>query len=322
MSLYFFSPEECEKHEMGANHPESPARLKAIKDALIRDNLWDQLSHQTAKLALEEELALGHAPDYVRKVFDSSPDSGYQVLDPDTSMNAHSLHAARLATGAAIQSVDAIFAQLDNISKQPDNTSKEDSQGITQAFCSVRPPGHHAEYDRAMGFCLFNSIAVAAKYAKQNYGLNRIAIVDFDVHHGNGTEHIVANDETILLISSFQWPFYPNSGIPPLAPNIHNVPLDAFTDSDAIRNIWRENILPLLDEFQPELVLVSAGFDAHKDDPLAQLNFVEDDYAFFATHLKQVAQQHANGRLLACLEGGYNLNALGNSVAKFIGALI
>ena len=304
MSLYFFNPPQCKLHEMGSEHPESPARLGAIEDTLQNHPVWEQLHQKSLdQLVSSDIIALAHDKEYVNFLFESSPQSGYKVLDPDTKINPQSVDASHRAVSAAIQAIDEVFAQPST---------------INQAFCNVRPPGHHAEANKAMGFCLFNTVAVAAKYAKQKYSLSRIAIVDFDVHHGNGTEDIVANDDSILLLSTFQSPLYPDSGIPASAPNILNYPLPPASGSDAIHELWNSTLLPELESFQPELLLVSAGFDAHRDDPLAQLNFTSQDYYFFAEELKNIAEKYAQGRLVACLEGGYHLQALAKSTLRFI----
>ncbi len=301
--MHYFTHVTCKKHEMGAGHPECPERLTSIESYLKQANLWSKLSHCQAESINPELLQLAHEQGYVQSVFDQSPQQGYVSLDADTTMNAHSLDASLLAAGAAVQAVDAVFDIADE---------------QQQAFCAVRPPGHHAESDRAMGFCFFNSIAIAALYAIQQYDLKRVAVVDFDVHHGNGTENILAGNDKVLFISTFQHPLYPGSGVPASSNNIINFPLEAYSGSEIVRNLWQTQVIPYLNNFQPELLLVSAGFDAHAEDPLAQLNFQDDDYRFFAEQLKQVADSHCNGKMVACLEGGYNLSALGRSVCQFL----
>ncbi len=288
---------------MGTGHPECPERLSSIEEHLKKANLWNKLLHQKAEPINPELLQLAHHQSYVQSVFDQAPQEGYVSLDADTTMNAYSLDASLRAAGAAVQAIDSVF----------DTTGDRN-----QAFCAVRPPGHHAESDRAMGFCLFNSVAIAALYAIQQYNLNRVAVVDFDVHHGNGTENILAGNDRVLFISTFQHPLYPGSGVPASAKNVLNFPLEAYSGSDVARNLWQTQITPYLNNYQPELVLVSAGFDAHAEDPLAQLNFQDDDYRYFAEQLKLIADTHCQGKMVACLEGGYNLNALGRSVCQFI----
>jgi acetoin utilization deacetylase AcuC-like enzyme len=218
-------------------------------------------------------------------------------IDPDTSINVHTWDAALRAAGAALAATDAVMAgELNN------------------AFCSVRPPGHHACRDQAMGFCFFNNVAVAARYALERHGLQRVAIVDFDVHHGNGTEDIVAGDTRILMVSFFQHPFYPYGGADSTASNLLNLPVPAHTKGDAVRALVSTQWLPRLHAFKPELILISAGFDAHREDDLGQMGLVEDDYAWITRQLMDVADRHASGRIVSCLEGGYRLDALARSV--------
>jgi acetoin utilization deacetylase AcuC-like enzyme len=225
-------------------------------------------------------------------------------IDPDTSINMHTWDAALRSAGAAIAATDAVMAgELGN------------------AFCAVRPPGHHACRDKAMGFCFFNNVAVAAHYALDRHGLQRVAIVDFDVHHGNGTEDIVSGDDRILMVSFFQHPFYPYGGAGSGAPNLLNTPVPAYTRGDTIRELVTDSWIPRLDAFKPELVLISAGFDAHREDDLGQMGLVEDDYAWITQQLKDVAARHAKGRMVSCLEGGYNLDALARSVEAHVRVL-
>jgi acetoin utilization deacetylase AcuC-like enzyme len=219
-------------------------------------------------------------------------------------MNTHSWSAALRAAGATLAATDAVMAgELEN------------------AFCAVRPPGHHACRDRAMGFCIFNNVAVAAKYALERHGLKRVAIVDFDVHHGNGTEDIFAGDERVLMVSFFQHPFYPYSGADSRAPNMVNLPVPAYTRGPVVRELIEQHWIPRLEAFKPEMIFISAGFDAHREDDLGQLGLVEADYAWITARVKEIANKHANGRIVSSLEGGYNLSALGRSVEAHIRVL-
>jgi acetoin utilization deacetylase AcuC-like enzyme len=228
----------------------------------------------------------------------------HSYLDADTAINRHTWRAALRAAGAALAATDAVMAgEIDN------------------AFCAVRPPGHHACRDQAMGFCFFNNVAIAAKYAVERHGLQRVAIVDFDVHHGNGTEDIVAGDERILMVSFFQHPFYPMGGSTSTAGNLLNMPVPAYTKGSTIRDMVNQHWLPRLNAFAPEMIFISAGFDAHREDDLGQMGLVEEDYAWITLRLKEIATQHAKGRIVSSLEGGYNLNALARSVEAHIRVL-
>jgi len=290
---------------MGHWHPESPSRLRAISDQLIASGLAPTLREYEAPAASREQLCRVHTEDYVDSVFAASPQQGYHMLDMDTAMNPHSLSAALHAAGAGILAVDLI----------------EQGQ-IHNAFCSIRPPGHHAERGRAMGFCIFNNIAVAAAHVLAKSPQGRIAIVDFDVHHGNGTEDIFQYAEGVLFCSTFQHPFYPHCGADTRNPHIINVPLPAGSGGEAFRDAVSRHWLPALHAHQPEWLFISAGFDAHRDDELAGLNLVEDDYAWVTTRLREFADNCCQGRIVSMLEGGYDLAALGRSVMTHIKALI
>jgi len=309
---YFFHA-DCSQHDMGFGHPECPERLQAIEQRLTQSGLAQVLQRREAAPAPIADLELAHGRMHiaalrgltdglVEEVLAGGPT--HAQIDPDTSINVHTWDAALRAAGAALGAVDAVMAgELQN------------------AFCAVRPPGHHACRDKAMGFCFFNNVAVAARYALERHGLQRVAIVDFDVHHGNGTEDIVAGDPRILMVSFFQHPFYPYGGDGGTASNLLNLPVPAYTKGDAVRALVSAQWMPRLDAFQPELVLVSAGFDAHRDDDLGQMGLVEDDYAWITQQLMAVAQRHAKGRLVSCLEGGYNLDALARSVEAHVRVL-
>lgn len=304
MATAYITHPVCLLHDMGAWHPESPARLQAI-DAQLRANGIAASLHSLEAPCVERSALLRvHTTAHVAAIEASAPESGMRELDPDTAMNPSSLDAAFHAAGAAILAVDQVMAGEES-----------------NAFCAVRPPGHHATRNRAMGFCLFNNVAVAAAHALEAYGLARVAIVDFDVHHGNGTEDIFRDETRVLLCSTFQHPFYPYCGADTVSDHIVNVPLPAGTDGPAYRAAFEERVLPALDAFRPEFVLFSAGFDGHRDDPLAQFNLLESDYAWITEQVCAVAQRHAGGRIVSTLEGGYALGALGRSAAAHIEVL-
>lgn len=304
MTIAFISHPECLKHEMGP-HPEQPARLTAIDDRLLACGLEMVLRHYEAPAVSRPLLERAHDTDYIESLYALSPGRGHVQLDPDTAMNPHTLQAALHAAGAAELAVDLVLAG-----------------DMKQAFCAVRPPGHHAERNRSMGFCLFNNVAIGAYHALENHGLDRVAILDFDVHHGNGTEHIVQGDERILFCSTFQHPFYPNSGAGETAANVVNTPLPAGTGGEGFRAAVTRDWLPRLAVFAPQLVLVSAGFDAHQADDMAGLNLVDADYAWVTRKLCEQAEASAGGRLVSCLEGGYELHALGRCVEAHLKAML
>jgi acetoin utilization deacetylase AcuC-like enzyme len=292
-------------HEMGPYHPECPERIGAITDRLIASGLDAFLLHYTAPAATSEQIARIHGAPYLLELEAASPDEGLHFIDPDTALNPYTLEAARHAAGAAVLAVDLVMRDE-----------------CRTAFCAVRPPGHHAERNRAMGFCIFNSVAIGAAHAMAVHGVERVAIVDFDVHHGNGTEEIFSNDPGVLMVSTFQHPLYPYSGFNNPAPNMVNVPLAAGSGSEEFRAAVSERWLPALEAWRPQLILFSAGFDAHREDPLAGLQFVEADYAWVTRELVAVAERHAQGRIVSMLEGGYALSALGRSAAEHVRELL
>jgi acetoin utilization deacetylase AcuC-like enzyme len=294
----------CLLHDMGQHHPESPDRLHAIEDQLIAAGLIGYLAEYEAPEATREQLERVHAPDYVAALEACVPERGLVHLDPDTAMNPHSLRAALRSAGAAVLATDLVA------------TGTADS-----AFCCVRPPGHHAERRRAMGFCFFNNVAVGAAHALEAHGLERVAVVDFDVHHGNGTENIFRDDPRVLMVSTFQHPFYPYSGTEGRSERMVNIPLAAYANGLAFREAVQTWWLPALERFAPQMIFFSAGFDAHREDDMASLNLTEADYAWVTERIRDVALRHAGGRLVSVLEGGYALSALGRSAAAHIRAL-
>ncbi|HYX66148.1 MAG TPA: histone deacetylase family protein [Burkholderiales bacterium] len=302
-SAYITHP-DCLKHDMGAYHPERPARLAAIEDQLIASGIGQHLVRYEAPLATDEQLARVHPADYVQAIRETAPSEGTVHLDPDTAMNAFTMHAALRAAGAGVLAVDLVM--------------KGEASTV---FCAVRPPGHHACRARAMGFCIFNNVAVAARHAIEAHGLERVAVIDFDVHHGNGTEDIFEGDERVLMASTFQHPFYPYCGTEAPAPNMVNVPLAAGAGSREFREAVREAWLPALEDFRPQLVLFSAGFDAHAEDDMAMLRFTDADYGWVTEQLQPIAERYAEGRMVSLLEGGYALSALGRSAVQHIRVL-
>jgi acetoin utilization deacetylase AcuC-like enzyme len=315
MTVGVIGHHKCNGHNMGDYHPESPKRMGAIQDQLIRSGLEYVIRQYDATPIDRELISLAHDEKYIQHIFDNAPVSNDKDaifrLDDDTSMNAETLPAALLSAGAAINAVDLVM----------DKT-------LSAVFCATRPPGHHAEYDKGMGFCFFNNIAIAAAYAKERYQLDRIAIVDFDVHHGNGTEDIIkrasANnkDGGYLFCSSYQYPFYPFEMQESDTPPIINTPLPATCKGPEFREAISKHWLPALEKFKPQMIFISAGFDAHIEDEMSQISLTESDYRWITDELKQVADQHSEGRIISMLEGGYALSALGRSVVEHIKGLI
>lgn len=308
MTTVFYSHAECRLHDMGPGHPECPQRLDAITDHLLSTGLDIALDFRDAPLASLEQIERAHATGYVLQLKDVleqvQAEGRPRALDPDTVAAPGTWRAALRAAGAAVAATD------DVLDGRADN-----------AFCAVRPPGHHATRDETMGFCFFNNVAVAARHALDVRGLERVAVIDFDVHHGNGTEDIVAGDERILMCSFFQHPLYPYSGAVPKGTNMVNVPVAPYTRGPELRETIAAMWLPRLDEFRPQMVFISAGFDAHREDDLGQLGLVEADYEWITQELKRVADRHAGGRIVSCLEGGYALGALARSVAAHLRVL-
>lgn len=292
------------KHDMGPNHPECPARIHAIEDQLIASGLLNYLVHHEAPRASKAQLARVHSAQYIDLVFKLSPKTGMVELDGDTSMNPYTLEAALHAAGAAIKGVDLVM-----------------SSEVNNVFCNIRPPGHHAHRSSSAGFCIFNNIAAAAAHAIEHHGLKRVAIADFDVHHGDGTEDIFHDDPRVMLCSTFQHPFYPHSGADSGNEHMINTPLAAGTSGEGFRAAVDKYWLPALERFQPQLLLISAGFDAHHQDLLGGLKLKESDYLWVTEALKKIANQYSKGRIVSCLEGGYTLDALGRCVATHVKSL-
>jgi acetoin utilization deacetylase AcuC-like enzyme len=308
MTTAYYSHPECHGHDMGRGHPECPQRLDAIDDYLLASGLDVAIERHEAPLVDLDAVSRAHSRGYVNELGDLlervQSDGRMRAIDPDTIAGAGTWAAVRRAAGAAVAATDAV------IEGRAEN-----------AFCAVRPPGHHATRGAAMGFCFFNNVAIAARHALDVHGLERVAIIDFDVHHGNGTEDIVANDERVLMASIFQDRLYPFSGGVPLGTNMVNVPVPAYTRGAEVRELIEQNWMPRLEAFRPQMIFISAGFDAHREDELGQLGLVESDYEWMTLRIKGLAERHAQGRIVSCLEGGYNLGALARSVAAHLRVL-
>lgn len=307
MTTLLFTHGACLDHDPGAWHPERPQRLEAVLAAL-GDDAFRALGRREAPRAEDRHLMLAHPLSHVERVLGAVPPAGRHPLDADTSLSPGSGEAALRAAGALVAAVDAVMAGE-----------------ARNAFCAVRPPGHHAEPAIPMGFCLFNNVAIGALHARAAHGLRRVAVVDFDVHHGNGTQAMFERDADLFFASTHQYPLYPGTGAAEergVAGNIVNAPLRPHADGAAFRAAMEKTVLPALDAFAPELILISAGFDAHRRDPLAALNLEEDDYAWVTSAIVDVARRHARGRVVSTLEGGYDLEALAASSAAHVSALM
>jgi acetoin utilization deacetylase AcuC-like enzyme len=308
LTAYITHP-DCLRHEMGPDHPECPERLSAIGDQLLARGLLDYMLPFDAPLATPEQLERAHSALYVQQLLAAAPAAGYVPLDPDTRMNPFTVRAALRAAGAVVEATDLVLAGK-----------------VPSAFCAVRPPGHHAERDAAMGFCFFNNAAVGVRHALDVHGLTRVALIDFDVHHGNGSEDILKGDERVLMCSIFETGLYPFNGQNARnlsdAANMVHVGLAPRSGSEAFRAAVLDHWLPALDAFRPELIYISAGFDAHREDDMGNLGLVDADYAWVTQRLMEVAARHARGRIVSCLEGGYVLNPLARSVAAHVRVLI
>ena len=309
----YFTHAACWKHEMGPGHPECAERLDAIEDRLLISGLDVALNRQEAPIASLTDIELAHGRMHIASIRGLSDwlieeiEAGgptHTQIDPDTSINVHTWDAALRSAGAAIAATDAVIAGE-----------------MPNAFCAIRPPGHHASKDKASGFCFFNNVAVAAKYALERHGLKRVAIIDFDVHHGNGTEDIVAGDDRILMASFYQHPFYPLDYVHSSAANLVNVPVPAYIKGSEVREIIEAQWMPRLEAFAPEMIFISAGFDSHREDDMGQMGLVESDFVWITEKLMGVAKRHSKGRIVSCLEGGYTLSSLARSVEAHIRAL-
>jgi acetoin utilization deacetylase AcuC-like enzyme len=300
----FISHPDTLLHVMDGTHPESPARITAIRDRLAQEKLLDRLQQHEAPAATDEQLTRVHSPAYVRRIREIAPPAGLVRLDADTAMGPMTLSAALHAAGAAVLATDLVIA------------GKADN-----AFCCVRPPGHHAGIANAAGFCIFNNAAVGVAHAMVRHGIPRVAIIDFDVHHGDGTENIFKDNPKVMLCSTFQHPFYPYRGADSRTERMINVPLPAMTDGKVFRQAVEKEFVPALEKFKPEMVFVSAGFDAHALDPLAELRLVREDYVWITELIKDVAARHAKGRVVALLEGGYDLPSLADSATAHVRTL-
>lgn len=308
MATGYYSHPDCRRHDMGRGHPECPERLDAIADFLLASGVELGLDQREAPLADLRDVELAHNTAYVANLKDFmeqvAASGERRAIDPDTVVCPHTWAAALRSAGAAVAATDAVL-----------------DRELENAFCAVRPPGHHAMRAQAMGFCFFNNVAIAARHALDVRRLKRVAIVDFDVHHGNGTEDIFAGDDRVLMVSFFQHPLYPYSGTEASADNMVNLPVPAYTRGMEIRELVEAIWIPRLERFKPEMIFISAGFDAHRDDDLGQLGLVEADYEWITRRVKDVAERYAKGRIVSCLEGGYHLGALARSVAAHVRVL-
>ena len=305
MKAAYISHISSTRHDMGEGHPECPDRVAVIADRLLMRGVLDYMERFEAPEATREQLARAHDALYVAEILSKAPAEGYVQVDPDTAMNPHTATAALHAAGAAVLATELVGRG-----------------GFQRAFCNVRPPGHHAERGAAMGFCFFNNVAVGIRHALDVLGLERVALVDFDVHHGNGSEDIFAGDERVLMVSTFQSRLYPFNGEEARGPNMCNVPLAPYSDGVAMRDAVRSRWLPALRAFRPQMLFVSAGFDAHRDDEMSHLGWTDADYAWITRELVAVADDCCEGRIVSVLEGGYALPALARSVEQHVRTLI
>lgn len=304
MSVAIISHPSCVEHNLGEGHPEQPARLSVINDQLISSGLSFVCPQYYSESVTRDQLLLAHDQDYIEHIFANAPSQGIFEIDGDTHMMDATLNAAQLAAGAGVMAVDLLM-------------NKEHRA----AFCPVRPPGHHAEKKRAMGFCFFNNVAICARYAIEQYGLERVTIVDFDVHHGNGTQNIVEGDDNILFCSSFQHPFYPYSGSEQSAKNVVNIPLAADISSEQYREAVSQ-WFDIIDDFAPQLIIISAGFDGHIADQMSSHSLIDPDYHWLTSELVTLADKHADGKVISMLEGGYAISALGRTAVAHLKALM
>ncbi len=300
----FITHRDCLLHNMGEMHPESPERLGAINDRLIASGLDMYITMHDAPLATREQITRVHPESYLDELFNSVPEHGIRHLDPDTAMSPGTMKAALRSAGAGVLATDLVMAGE-----------------IENAFCAVRPPGHHAEIAKAMGFCFLNNVAIAARHALVAHGLERVAVVDFDVHHGNGTEDIFRHDPRVMMAGIFQHPFYPYSGAENPPGHMCNVPLPAGTRGDGFRQVFGDVIVPALRSFSPQMIFISAGFDAHYEDDMGSLGLVEADYVWATEQIRGVAIDCGHKRIVSLLEGGYSLSSLARSAVAHVKAL-
>jgi len=305
MLCAFITHADCARHEMGADHPECPERLGAIRDLLLIKGLLDHMTIHDAPLASVEQLTRAHTASYVQGLIAAAPTEGHRRVDPDTCMNPFTIAAARRAAGAAVLATDLVLGGT-----------------VPTAFCCVRPPGHHAERAAAMGFCFFNNVAIGIRHALVVHGLQRVALIDFDVHHGNGSEDILRDDERVLMCSTFERGLYPFSGEDDAGPGMVNIGLPARSGSEAFRDAVTHRWLPALEAFAPQLIYVSAGFDGHREDDMGNLGMIEADYEWVTQQIMAVARRHCQGRVISCLEGGYAPSALARSTAAHVRVLM
>jgi acetoin utilization deacetylase AcuC-like enzyme len=305
MNTAYISHPDTLLHVMDGQHPESPARITTIQNTLQQEKLWQQLMKFNAPVATDKELQRVHSAEYVARIRALAPKAGLVKLDADTAMGPMSLSATLHASGAGILATDLVMHQR-----------------VKNAFCCTRPPGHHAGRENSAGFCIFNHVAVATAHAMQVHNIKRVAIIDFDVHHGDGTEDIFKHNSNVMLCSTFQHPFYPYRGSDTRSNNMLNIPLTAKSTGKDIRRIYETEFAPALAQFKPEFIFISAGFDAHQDDPLADLQLSVDDYRWMTDWIKEIAKSYAYGRIVSVLEGGYDLNALSKSATAHLSALM
>ena len=300
----FISHPDTLLHVMDGSHPESPARITAIKNTILASNLKQKLQFYDAPAASKAQLMRVHSKDYVDEVFNIAPKAGLVRLDGDTFMGPMSLTATLHATGAVILATDLVL-----------------NGTVDNAFCCIRPPGHHAGKSNSAGFCIFNHVAVGVAHAMSQYKMKRVAIIDFDVHHGDGTEDIFKNNPNVMLCSTFQHPFYPHRGAESRTKNMINLPLPAKANGDDFKKVFENEIQPALTAFKPEVIYISAGFDAHINDPLADLALATQDYAWITEFIKTIANNCCEGRIISSLEGGYHLSSLSESVLAHVNSL-
>ncbi len=305
MSTAYISHQNCQEHDTGQGHPECASRLSAIEDKLLISGLFDFLSNIDAPEVTRDQLLRAHTAGHLAMIEAMMPLEGYERLDPDTVISPGTDKAANRAAGAAVAAVDLIM-----------------SGKVKNAFCCVRPPGHHAEHDRAMGFCIYNNIAVGVKHALEAHGLKKVAVVDFDVHQGNGTEDILIGDDRVLYCSIFQHPFFPYTPLPENSERVVSIPLDATAKSTEFRSAVTDHWLPALERFQPEMIFVSAGFDAHRDDDMSYVSLTDADFRWVTEEIVRVAEASAAGRIVSSLEGGYELNSLARCVESHLRVLM